>query len=362
MTTPPSDLARYHRQMLLPGIGESGQQRLRASTGLIVGCGALGTHSAEMLVRAGVGRVVLVDRDFVEWTNLQRQGLFDEQDIADALPKAEAARRKLARINSDVEVVACVQDVTHESVDEVLSACGSGPNVIVDGLDNFETRYLINDLAVQRGMPYVYGGAVGTVGASMTVLPRAQSGDSPWRPTPCLRCIFEETPSAGPTCDTAGVLGPVVAWVANVQAAEAIKVLVGAWDAIQPRLLNVDLWNNDMRSIDLSNARQDDCVCCGQRQFEYLDGEHGSRATKLCGRDAVQIRRPFDTAPLDLPRLADRMSRSATVVANEFMLRATVEYQGGSFELNVFPDGRAIVKGTNHEAVARSIYDRFIGT
>ncbi|MGB0768236.1 MAG: ThiF family adenylyltransferase, partial [Phycisphaeraceae bacterium] len=262
------DLARYHRQMLLPGFGEAGQKKLLGATALIVGCGALGTVIANMLARAGVGRLVIVDRDFIEMTNLQRQVLFDETDVKNAIPKAEAAKAKLATINSQVDVSAVVDDVNHTNIewlagvkpdgsDATDSPAGGKVDIIVDGVDNFETRYLANDCAVKHGIPYVYGGAVGTVGASYPILPHTTKADSAegasapgsteWekqgKATPCLRCIFEQAPPPGlnPTCDTAGVIGPAVSIIANYQVLEAIKILTGNLDAVNPTMITLDL-------------------------------------------------------------------------------------------------------------------------
>ena len=251
------DFSRYHRQMLLPGFGEDGQRRLAESTAVVLGCGALGTVAADMLARAGVGRLIVIDRDYVELTNLQRQVLFDEADAAEALPKAEAARRKLARINSAVEVTAVVDDINAGNIERYAG----GADVIVDGLDNFETRYLANDYAVKHGIPYVYGGAVGTTGAALAILPHTDRGDAPWerlpggsRATPCLRCLFEEAPPPGtmPTCDTVGVLGPAVAIVANFEAAEALKILTGNLDRVTTTMLSFDLWANTLMQLKVT--------------------------------------------------------------------------------------------------------------
>ncbi len=276
----PHDLARYHRQMLLPGFGEQGQRRLSESTALILGCGALGTVSANMLARAGVGHLVIVDRDFIDLTNLQRQVLFDEQDIADDLPKAEAAKRKIAAINSQVRVTAIVDDINFGNIERFAE----GADILVDGLDNFETRYLANDLAVKKGLPYVYGGAVGTSGMAYAILPHSVNGDSAWeklpggsRATPCFRCIFEEAPAPGesPTCDTVGVLGPAVSLIANFQASEALKILTGNLERVCPTMLNIDLWANSISQLKVGHAREKgNCPCCKQRNFEFLRGQN----------------------------------------------------------------------------------------
>ena len=358
------DLSRYHRQMLLPGFGEEAQRRLLGSTAVILGCGALGTVVADMLARAGVGRLVIADRDFIELTNLQRQVLFDEQDVADAIPKAEAAKRK---INSQVTVTAVVDDVNATNI----ATIADGADVLVDGLDNFETRYLANDYAVRHGVPYVYGGAVGSSGMALAILPHTAGGDAPWestdggsRATPCFRCLFEEAPPPGmsPTCDTVGVVGPLVALVANYEAAEALKILTGNFELVARRMLNVDLWANAFLQLDVSTSWRDgECPCCGQRRFDYLDGKSGSSAASLCGRNAVQLRHRQARDGVDLDGLAARLAAHGDVRANPFMLRALITERNKEWELTLFPDGRAIVKGTDDVAEAKSVYARYVG-
>lgn len=360
-------LARYHRQMLLPGFGEAGQQRLRDSTALLLGCGALGSVIADSLARAGVGHLVIVDRDFVELSNLQRQLLFDEQDVADALPKAEAARRRLARVNSRIRVTAIVDDINQTNIERFAD----GADVLVDGLDNFETRYLANDLAVKRGMPYVYGGAVGTTGMAFTVLPHTAEGNAPWETlpggslaTPCFRCLFEEAPPPGtsPTCDTVGVLGSAVSVIASFQSAEALKILSGNLDRVNPTLLNLDLWTNTLLQLKVTNARESGgCRCCGQRRFDYLEGKAGSSAASLCGRNAVQLRHRQQAGTMDLDSVGARLRAHGEVRSNEFMLRAQITEGNKQYEITLFPDGRAIVKGTDDAAVARGVYAKYVG-
>jgi len=363
----PHDLARYQRQSLLPGFGESAQRKLMASTALILGCGALGTVSANMLARAGVGHLIIVDRDFIDLTNLQRQVLFDEQDIADDIPKAEAARRKIARINSQVRVTAIVDDINHGNIERFAD----GADIVVDGLDNFETRYLANDLAVARGIPYIYGGAVGTAGMAYAILPHTEKGDSAWetapggnRATPCFRCIFEHAPPPGenPTCDTVGVLGPAVAIIANFQASEALKILSGNLDRVCPTLLNIDLWANSITQLKVARAREaGNCPCCKQRNFEFLQGKSGSSAVSLCGHDAVQLTHRQGNEGLNIDEVAARLGKLGSVKANEFMLRARLSDNGKDYELTVFRDGRAIVKGTDDATIARGVYAKFVG-
>lgn len=357
------DLARYHRQMLLPGFGEDGQRRLLGSTVALLGCGALGSVAADMLARAGVGHLIIIDRDYLELTNLQRQVLFDEQDVAEGLPKAEAAKRKLATINSGVRVTAIVDDINHTNI----ARHTRGADVLVDGLDNFTTRYLANDLAVQTGLPYVYGAAVGTTGMSFSVLPRA-TGESRWEQsdlaTPCFRCLFEEAPPPGssPTCDTVGVISSAVAIVANYQVAETLKILTGNFDRVSRTLLNFDLWENEILQLKVTSAyEKGDCPCCKHRRFDYLEGRAGSGATALCGRDAVQLRHRQQPSGMDLAAIAARLDGIGDIRVNEFMLRASVGEQDQAYEITLFPDGRAIIKGTDDAAVARTVFAKYIG-
>ncbi len=360
------DLARYQRQMLLPGFGEAGQRRLLESTAMVLGCGALGTVAADMLARAGVGHLVIVDRDFIELTNLQRQVLFDEQDVADAIPKAAAAKRKIARINSQVRVSAIVDDINHTNIERYAE----GVDVFVDGLDNLETRYLANDLAVKSGRPYVYGAAVGTVGMTFAVLPHA-GGAAPWETTasgnmatPCFRCLFEEgpPPGAAPTCDTIGVISAAVGVIANFQVAETLKILTGNYARVSRTLLTLDLWGNSITQLTVEDAyEKGDCPCCKHGCFNYLEGRAGSSADLLCGRGAVQLRHRQGTSGTDLGALAVRLGSHGSVISNEFMLRARITDHGHRYEITVFPDGRAIVKGTDDPVVARSIYAKYVG-
>lgn len=361
------DLGRYHRQMLLPGFGEEGQRRLREGTVMLLGCGALGCVVADMLARAGVGHLIIIDRDYIELTNLQRQVLFDERDVADAIPKAEAAKRRIANINSQVKVTAIVDDINHTNIERYAS----GADILVDGLDNFETRYLANDLAVKSGRPYVYGAAVGTTGMAFTILPRSgghaawETPDSGSAATPCFRCLFEEAPSPGssPTCDTVGVLGPVVAIVANFQVAETLKILTGNFDRVNRNLLNIDLWANEIMQLKVSSAfDKSDCPCCKHRQFDYLSGSKGSSAAALCGRNAVQLRHRQHTDGIDLQALSTRLRQHGKVAVTEFMLRTAIMDGNKEYEITLFPDGRAIVKGTDDPAIARSIYAKYVGT
>lgn len=346
MATVNPSLDRYSRQVLFPGIGEEGQKRLLASRVTICGCGALGTVLASTLARAGVGFLRIVDRDFIETNNLQRQVLFDEQDIADNLPKAEAAARKLRRVNSSLEIEPIVTDIDCTNILSLIE----GADLVLDGTDNFETRYLMNDAAVKTGTAWVYGGCIGSHGQSMTILP----GE-----TPCLRCVIESTPPPGmtPTCETAGILGTIVNVIASIEATEALKILSGNRAAVNRRLIVIDLWDNTVRHLNIEGLREKvDCPTCRRNQFDWLDGKLGSHTTSLCGRNAVQITQRTSAA-LSFDALASKLSAVGKVEHNRFMLRFEVD----GHLLTLFPDGRAIIKGTNDINTARSLYAKYIG-
>lgn len=343
----PEPLDRYSRQIRFPQLGAEGQRKLMESRVTLCGCGALGTVLANHLVRAGVGRLRIVDRDFIEIHNLQRQILFDEQDVADNLPKSEAAARKLRTINSAVTVESVVTDIDHTNILDLVEDA----DLILDGTDNFETRYLINDASIKLGKPWVYGGVIGSEGQTMTIVPGK---------TPCLRCLIETAPPPGmtPTCETAGVLGPAVAVIASFEAVEAIKVLAGKWDALNADLIMVDLWDWTFRQLKISNLLgKVDCPCCRRRRFEWLDGALGSHTTSLCGRNAVQVAVRL-SQPLNFPEMALKLSPLGDVRHNAFMLR----FAADGHEFTVFPDGRAIIKGTNDVAKARTLYSQFVGS
>lgn len=341
------DLSRYARQIRFAPLGEEGQHRLMHSRALVCGCGALGSFAANLLVRAGVGAVRIVDRDFVETSNLQRQVLFDEHDAAAGLPKAVAAAEKLARINSTVRVEPVVADLDPRNIEQLAD----GADVIVDGTDNFETRFLINDFAVSRRLPWVYGGCLGAEGQTMAILP----GEGP-----CLRCLIPDCPPAGstPTCDTAGILGPTVGFVASLEALEALKILSGNRAAVSRTLTVVDLWSNRLRQVDVAGlAAQSDCPACRRREFPWLAGRAASRSAVLCGRNAVQLT-PAEGSPLDLAALEQRLHGVGDVRRNPYLLRFTAE----AYEITVFPDGRAIVAGTDDPATARTVFAKYVGS
>ena len=335
---------RYSRQILFSGIGPEGQDKIRNARVVLVGCGALGTVSAELLVRAGVGRLQLIDRDFVEESNLQRQSLFTEADAEAAIPKAVAAEKALRSINSQVDINGIVQDLAIENIEDL---CGES-DIIVDGTDNFETRYLINDFSVKRGIPWVYGACVGSYGTAFLVRPGA---------TCCLQCLFPEPPPLGSveTCDTAGVLGSVVHAVASFQVAQVMKILVGRVPG--EVMLKVDVWEDHWQLISAVGSRNQDCSCCGKQEFRFLEAEERTHLMRLCGRDAVQVR-PSRMVQLDFPQLCQRLAKSGKVRYNEHMMRIRIN----GYEIALFPDGRSIIKGTDNFSEARAVYARYIGS
>lgn len=336
---------KYSRQILFGPLGEAGQERLLQSSAVLVGCGALGTVSASLLVRAGIGSLRIIDRDFVETSNLQRQGLFEETDAEQALPKAVAAQRRLRAINRDARVEGLVSDLNAKNARELLG----GFPLILDGTDNFESRLLINDLAVSLGVPWIYAAAVGSYGLTFTVRPKQSA---------CLACLLETADGARgagleETCDTRGILNGAASLVASLQATEAIKLLSGNHRALSGRLVSCEVWKNRFQSIGVERNRS--CRACVRGQFKYLWGEAQPHLT-LCGRDSVQIHERG--RQLDLAELGRRLERSFPGVRrNDFLLR----FQVPPYEMTVFPDGRAVIKGTQDPAVARSLYARYLG-
>lgn len=336
-----SELSRYARQTVFPGIGVEGQHKLLTSRVAIVGMGALGTVLANNLARAGVGFLRLCDRDFVERHNLQRQVLFDEADAEAGTPKAIAAATQLARVNSAIHVEPVVTDVTAENIHSLIADV----DVVLDGTDNFETRYLINDACVQAGKPWVYSGAVASYGMTMTIVPGQ---------TACLRCLFPEPMGVGraDTCETAGVLNGVVGVIASIASTEAIKLLVGA-DSLNAGLVHIDLWTNSYERFPLT--RRPGCPTCDHHEYPFLDEAINQTAT-LCGRDAVQVR-PSGLQQLDLAGLGTRLASVGQVRVTPYVLRFTVN----GYEMTIFPDGRAIIKGVSEPSLARSLYAKYIG-
>jgi adenylyltransferase/sulfurtransferase len=335
---------RYSRQILFDPIGSEGQRRLCDSRALIIGCGALGSAQAEALARAGVGVLRIVDRDFVELSNLQRQTMFTEHDAADRLPKAIACGNHIREINSELNVEPEIADVNHSNIERLIQDC----DVVIDGTDNFTTRYLINDACIKHNVNWIYGGAVGSYGVTMTIRPNE---------TPCLRCVFPEPPPAAsaPTCDTAGVIMPIISIVAAVQVSEALKLLTGHAESLHHSLMQFDVWRNEWRRISLA-ARSPDCPTCVLRRFETLEADQGEFAAILCGRHAVQVS-PSKPAQVDLAALGQKLRLAGEVKGNQYLLR----FRTGEFELTVFQDARSIIRGTDDIATARSLYAKYIG-
>ena len=344
---PFGDRERYSRQILFAPIGETGQRRLASARVAIVGVGATGAATASLLARAGVGHLTLIDRDFVEPSNLQRQMLFDEHDARHALPKAEAARLHLARINSSIALTAHTADLVPANIEPLLH----GAHLILDGTDNFETRYLLNDFAVSTGTPWIYAAAVGAQAATMNVMPKGA----------CLSCLFPTAPAGNAeTCDTAGILSTAVNFVASIQATEALKYLTGQAAAMRRTLLSVNLWTSEghgtfARSEIGTSTPRPDCEVCGHRRFRALAGEGRPHIT-LCGRNSVQVHE--HRRPLDLHALRLRLDPLGTVRTNGHLLR----FERPPHTLTVFPDGRALIQGTTDTALARSLYARYIGS
>ena len=340
----PDVMRRYSRQVLLPDIGIEGQRKLMQARVAVLGVGALGTHLASAITRAGVGFVRLVDRDFIEDHNLQRQVLFDEDDIKANLPKAVAAADKLRRINNQVTIDPVVTDINPGNIESLISDC----DVVLDGADNFELRMLLNDACIKHHKPWIYGAVIGTYGMTLPILP--DEG-------PCFRCFLTDLPAPGstPTCDTAGVLGTVPQVIAAFQVTEAFKLLMGHEDQLCRDLRYIDVWQGEYEQIQVLKA-EGECPACLLHQFEFLEGKHHTRSETLCGRDAVQVK-PQNVAPQDLGALALRLAPVGDVQHNAYLLR----FIAGEYEITLFKDGRAIIYGTNDESVARSIYTQYFG-
>lgn len=336
-----TDYARYSRQMLFSPIGEEGQQKINRSSVLIVGMGALGTALANHFVRAGVGLVRFVDRDYVEKSNLQRQMLFDEDDVAQALPKAVAAKLKLRKINSDVNIDAIVADATAKNINDLID----GIDIVVDGTDNFQTRFLLNDACYKKGIPFVYGGAVSSRGMTAIFVPEQ---------TPCLRCFISSSEQGGQTCDTIGVISPIVDIVASYQAVETLKYLVSDHDNRRKSLLTLDIWHNSRYEMKFSSPREN-CPTCQKKQFPALNTAQKDIITVLCGRETVQIQAQ---GQFDLEVWEDRLKQVGNVKKTPFLLK--VELPEGE-RLVLFPDGRTLVQGTEDQVRAKTLYSRYIG-
>jgi adenylyltransferase/sulfurtransferase len=338
-----ADAGRYSRQRLFRGLGDAGQARVRTSSAVLVGCGALGSSQADLLVRAGIGRLRIIDRDSVETSNLQRQTLFSEADADRALPKAVAAAARLRAVNSEVEVEGIVADLVAENAASLLD----GFDLLLDGCDSFETRFLLNDVALETGRPWIYGAVVGAYGLVFPILP----GE-----TACLRCLVRELPAPGtsPTCDTAGVIGPAASAVAALQAAEALKLLGGRRDRVRRDLLALELWEGTVQALRV--RRDPACPACADGARDFLHGTSAASANRICGRGAVQIV-PAAPTPVDLDALAVRLAGVGSITTNPYLLRLSL----AAHQITVFRDGRAIVGGTEDPAEARSLLARYVG-
>ena len=339
-------LERYSRQILFQHIGGERQKVLTNSSAVVIGCGALGTVSSSYLTRAGIGQIRIIDRDFIEESNLQRQILFDENDISENLPKAIAAQRKLQKINTKVKIEGIVTDVNYANIEELTQ----GVDIIIDGTDNFETRFLINDFCVKNSVPWIYGACIGGRGVVMNIIPSD---------TPCLRCVFETMPQIGsfPTCDTAGVIGPIAGIIASIQVTEAIKILSEDYESINKTLIEIDVWNTKFRQIDVSGLKElNNCPTCKLHNYTFLEAEDGVMATFLCGKNAVQVM-SRNRGNIDLRQLEQRLGSVADVSCNAFMLKFKVK----DHEFTVFPDGRAIITGTADSSTAKTLYSKYLG-
>jgi adenylyltransferase/sulfurtransferase len=339
---------RYSRQTLFSPIGVEGQQKINQSRIAIVGMGALGTALANHMARAGVGYIRIIDRDFVEWSNLQRQMLFDEADAEASAPKALAAAKQLHRINSSIEIEPHIIDLNSTNAEQLLA----GVDLILDGSDNFLVRFLINDVSIKLGIPWIYGGAVSSRGVTMTIIPKH---------SPCLRCIFGHAPQqgTGETCDTAGVIGPIIQLIASHQATEAFKLLVGDNKSLNRHLVQIDVWHNQYSSIDVSKAKKNDCPACAKGHYEYLEAElQGETIQSLCGRNAVQIH-PVEAQSFNLSEWAHKWQKLGKVETTPFLIKLHLD---NAVRLILFPDGRVIIQGIDDLTLAKSLYSRYIGT
>ena len=345
----PEDMKRYSKQVRYPGLGIEGQMWLSKSCAIVVGCGALGSVSANLLARSGVGRLVLIDRDFVELDNLQRQVIFTEKDVG--MPKAVVAKEFLQRANSEIEIISHVADLDFRNIENLILVKGIEKSVVVDGTDNFETRFLINDACVKNLIPWSYAGCLGAEGQTMTVLPNQ---------TACLHCLMLDgppPPGTTETCDSGGILSTIINVVASVQVNETIKILSGREEQVNRKLQVFDLWGNRNHAVELGTLREKvDCPCCKQNRFDWLDGKHGSQPTVLCGRNAVQVSFP-ERQPVDLAALAKRLKPIGNVVTNPFLVRFEID----EYVVTVFADGRAIVNGTEDITTAKKLYAQYVG-
>ncbi|ETI69704.1 thiazole biosynthesis adenylyltransferase ThiF [Neobacillus vireti] len=336
---------RYSRQVLFPGIGKEGQAKISKKHVLIIGAGALGSGSSEILARAGVGKLTIIDRDYVEASNLQRQQLYTEEDVAEKLPKAAAAEKRLRAINGDVEIQAIIGDAIPELLEELVGDV----DLMLDATDNFETRMMMNDISQKYNIPWIYGACVGSFGMSFSIIPGK---------TPCLNCLLRTIPLQGMTCDTGGIISPAVQMVIAHQTAEAMKMLVEDWDAVRTSFVSFDLWRNQYTSMKMSKAKFAGCLSCGEeRTYPYLDHENMTKTTVLCGRDTVQIR-PSAAGEISLEQLSGQLSGLGyTVKGNPYLLSVEI----GTERIVIFQDGRALIHGTKDLTHAKSLYQRILG-
>ncbi len=334
---------RYSRQMITSVIGEEGQSKLLKSSILLIGCGGLGSAIATILVRAGVGKLRIVDRDFVEITNLQRQILFDEDDISSNIPKAVLAEKKLVRMNRDVRIEGIVADFNPANAESLAE----GVDLIIDGLDNMEGRFLINDLSVKRGIPWIYGTCLSTYGMTFNIIPGK---------TPCLRCIYDKFENRSLTCETVGIIGPIAVLIASIQSTEAMKILTGNENDLRNDLLFVDLWKNEFEKIPISHLKKEDCPACGRGKFEFLGGKNISSTVSICGNESIQVNPPLSKS-IDIEKSVENLKRYGTVIFNEYLVKLFYE----NYEITIFKDGRAIIKGTSDSSIAKSLYSKFVG-
>ncbi len=340
------NLSRYERQWILKEIGREGQKKLQASSVVVIGLGALGSVSSQLLARAGVGKLLLIDRDFLEMNNLQRQVLYDEEDVKKYLPKAIAAKQKLQKINSEIILEAHTNDLNSETIGDLLEKT----DLILDGTDNFETRFLLNDYALKKNIPWIFGGAVKTEGMAYVILP----GEGP-----CLRCLFPQAPQPGEfqTCDQVGILASAAHMIASFQATEAIKILIGKRHEVFRKLWKINLWNSRFEALEVKPFKEHPCDGCQHQNFPYLMREKGMRTVTLCGRNAVQIYQN-PAAEIDFKGLAERLAEVVEVEYNDYLINILPE----AYKITVFADGRAIVKGTEDAGQARSLYTKYVGS
>lgn len=337
---------RYARQALFYGIGRQGQQMLMEKTAVLVGCGALGCTSANLLVRSGIKYLKIIDRDYIEESNLQRQSLFDEEDIKRNLPKAIAAHKKLQKVNSHIQIESAIVDLNPSNIETLLH----NAHIVIDGTDNFETRFLINDYCVKSRIPWIYGACIGSMGLTMNIVPSK---------TPCLRCILENVPPIGTTetCDTEGIIAPIASLIASIQIAEALKILTDNFDTLSKGLVKIDLWRNEMKRLHVEDSKEKtDCVTCKRQKYEFLSRDTSVTTTSLCGRNAIQILHTHKSK-LDMAKLATRLEKVGNVSFNRFLLRFKID----KYELTVFLDGRSIISGTNDASLAKGLYAKYIG-